>query len=394
MNLIPSFWKIRIWILIIAFLAMFFLIGAVKSALADTGPWTGYETGDTVAVDGVVYILGGLRNNLSTGNTAVWDNGWSLGTYLRALGHYGSSGTGNAAIMEVWTYTIQESCTDSDGDGYCAEDDDCDDTDADIHPDAYDYAYDGVDSDCDGIDTDCYTDTEIDDDGDGYTDIGGDLNDCDSTIYPGATEICGDGIDQDCDGSDLECEEDCPSTYTEWASSIYLNCTDCEVVIDSTTYCCSKYYYLDDDCVYCYGAVEGGCEEEEEEEDETWDLEEEWNTDPDVTISELDSEVEVEITYYLSDEAQDLDASLTDHSFGDRFSTFIDDMSGTAIFSILGDPADDIPTSGDSTITVEAGDYGTHTFDFDTWSEGLEVLKTILIICATWCAIKIMAIKK
>ena len=46
---------------------------------------------------------------------------------------------------------------------------------------------------------------EIDKDGDGYAANEGDCNDNGETIYPAAEEICGDGIDQDCNGRDSIC---------------------------------------------------------------------------------------------------------------------------------------------------------------------------------------------
>lgn len=49
------------------------------------------------------------------------------------------------------------------------------------------------------------TETETDKDKDGYTANQGDCNDSNATVHPGATETCGDGIDQDCNGSDLAC---------------------------------------------------------------------------------------------------------------------------------------------------------------------------------------------
>ena len=47
---------------------------------------------------------------------------------------------------------------------------------------------------------------DIDNDGDGYTE-NDDCNDTDSSINPDATDVCGDGIDQDCNGADLDCPD-------------------------------------------------------------------------------------------------------------------------------------------------------------------------------------------
>ena len=107
---------------------------------------------------------------------------------------------------------------DADGDGF-SEDEDCDDTDATVNPDAVE-ACDGIDNDCDGtIDAgaeDAAT-WYFDADGDGYgdpetttetcdakkADYVLDATDCDDTeaaIFPGAEEIC-DGLDNDCSGA-------------------------------------------------------------------------------------------------------------------------------------------------------------------------------------------------
>ncbi|MFT5681623.1 MAG: hypothetical protein ACI8RZ_002529 [Myxococcota bacterium] len=107
---------------------------------------------------------------------------------------------------------------DADADGFaaCVE---CDDTNADIHPDA-DEVCDGFDNDCDDL-IDAADDSVLDAstfyadwDGDGFgdpkattaacvqpKDYSADSTDCDDTsaaIYPGAEEIC-DGADSNCD---------------------------------------------------------------------------------------------------------------------------------------------------------------------------------------------------
>ncbi len=104
---------------------------------------------------------------------------------------------------------------DDDGDGFSTVDGDCDDADANIHPDADERCND-IDDDCDGDTDEVAVDATRwydDDDGDGYgvetitacdqpagsATQPGDCNDGDATSFPGAEEIC-DGADNDCDG--------------------------------------------------------------------------------------------------------------------------------------------------------------------------------------------------
>ncbi len=111
--------------------------------------------------------------------------------------------------------------------GYVEDDTDCDDADADIHPDAPERC-DGVDQDCDGeIDEDVLTVWFADADGDGFGDAAAPLDSCDPTggyvadatdcddtddaSHPGAAEVC-DEADNDCDG---DTDEGVTDTY--WA---------------------------------------------------------------------------------------------------------------------------------------------------------------------------------
>jgi large repetitive protein len=101
---------------------------------------------------------------------------------------------------------------DADGDGFLFYED-CDDTDATVHPGAVELTADGRDSDCNGTEA-CW----VDSDNDGYGSaavvqttnlscVGAGVSlrndDCaptDPSRHPGAVEVAGDGLDQDCDG--------------------------------------------------------------------------------------------------------------------------------------------------------------------------------------------------
>lgn len=113
-------------------------------------------------------------------------------------------------------------------DGWVADDGDCNDNNASIHPDAVEVCdFVPVDNDCDGLVDDDDPDAQLDawyedSDGDGYGDdeatavyacdapsgmVGsrGDCDDTDKGIYAGAHDECANGIDEDCDGSDAAC---------------------------------------------------------------------------------------------------------------------------------------------------------------------------------------------
>ena len=120
--------------------------------------------------------------------------------------------------------TTETTLCEDPADGSVTDGSDCDDTNAEINPDATEVC-DGEDNDCDGdVDEDVGTTWYIDVDGDGYGTADSTLEQCDqptgyvatdddcddsdSSISPAGTEICDDGIDQDCSGADTECSSE------------------------------------------------------------------------------------------------------------------------------------------------------------------------------------------
>jgi hypothetical protein len=96
--------------------------------------------------------------------------------------------------------------------GYVADSTDCDDANADVHPEVED-PEDGLDNDCDGeIDEDA--DPQIDADHDGFS-VAQDCDDLNADVNPDADEVC-DGLDNDCDGGT---DVDASDAYTWYADA-------------------------------------------------------------------------------------------------------------------------------------------------------------------------------
>ncbi len=152
--------------------------------------------------------------------------------------------------------------------GTTADNTDCDDTDADINPDAEEVC-DEVDNDCDGTTDVGASDVSTfyaDADGDGFGDADSTVEDCeqpsgtttdntdcddgDAAINPDAAEIC-DGIDTDCDGSDDDpgtaAFEASDGTWTDLTSTLSAGTAsipvDWELSDDGTLWLCEGTWY-------------------------------------------------------------------------------------------------------------------------------------------------------
>ena len=166
-----------------------------------------------------------LDNCPSTPNLVQWDlDGDGVGSACDSCPQVpnpeqtDSDADGAGDLCDTCPFDITD---DADGDGFCAPDD-CDLSDAAIHPDAEEVC-DEADNDCDG---------GIDNLGDFDNDGAGICTDCDDAapfVFPGAPDDCEDGLDSDCDGVDPDCMDDDDSADGDDDDSYMPNPTqDCE----------------------------------------------------------------------------------------------------------------------------------------------------------------------
>ncbi len=202
---------------------------------------------------------------------AMFDAGYDCGfSSIGSMSGFGGTITirgGSAIFSNIMVMDDVSQCSfDNDNDTYyvgsCAPLPlDCDDNDSTIYPGAPEIC-DDKDNNCDGQVDEVFT--PVDADGDGYygpgscgTDFDDDCNDNDATIHPNALDTPYDLIDQDCDGVDLTfAEADLESDNCTWchgAANTWMGLHS-DIPLSET----NKYPYTtapDNTCTSCHAAT-------------------------------------------------------------------------------------------------------------------------------------------
>ena len=149
-----------------------------------------------------VIITFGLLSIIATGGMGGGDSGGSK-TFYHYFQDVDGDGYGDPNKYERFASSSSQEY--SPPQGYVIDANDCDDSNANVHPGATEVCGDGIDNNCNGsIDETCPPSCN-DFDTDGYYVSGGcgtaiDCDDTDAAINPGEPEICDDSLDNDCDG--------------------------------------------------------------------------------------------------------------------------------------------------------------------------------------------------
>ncbi len=91
------------------------------------------------------------------------------------------------------------------------------------------------------------------------------------------------------------------------------------------------------------------------------------------------------------------DFELSDNAtgqFGSRFTTFVDGIKNTPLFSLPDQVLFNIPNSTESIYTVDMGSYGTMDVDFANYATPLLILRAGFLLCFSFAALRIVVSKK
>ena len=85
---------------------------------------------------------------------------------------------------------------------------------------------------------------------------------------------------------------------------------------------------------------------------------------------------------------------LTGDYFGNRLAKFMSDLKGTSLFSLPTSILSNIPGSGTSAISFDGGEFGQQSFDFAAFSNQLMIIRSVLLLCFSLLAIRIVTLKR
>lgn len=85
-------------------------------------------------------------------------------------------------------------------------------------------------------------------------------------------------------------------------------------------------------------------------------------------------------------------SSFGQKSFSQVFSDFKNNIQSTSLFSFYS-PAFSVPDSSDSVVSFNAGVYGSHSFDFASWSSLYPYIRALVMVVFSFVAVKIIILK-
>ena len=102
-------------------------------------------------------------------------------------------------------------------------------------------------------------------------------------------------------------------------------------------------------------------------------------------------------TAYTSETVYSYDStgSTVGTEFGERFSSFVDEMKATSFFSIPDQLVSGIPSGGSPIYTIDGGEtYGHQQIDFSGWGSGLAVMRSVMYILFSFISFRIVTLKR
>lgn len=96
---------------------------------------------------------------------------------------------------------------------------------------------------------------------------------------------------------------------------------------------------------------------------------------------------------YSSSYLSDSSSVPTLDSYETAFSDFTNNMKTTSLYGLMGSFFTSVPNSGSSIVSFDGGVYGSHSYDFSSWSSIMSVIKAFVLITFAAISLKIIFLK-